>query len=352
MSHVVEHVIHGRRRQFPKPGDSFFAGWRHGDGYRSFKQDQGFGISGWLTPSATASQRAAADVLPPRRFVGICNNLGVLGEHFFPAQAGPNYESTPYLMPLQDHRDNFSVISGVSHPNVDGAHASDVSFLTSAPFPGTGSFRNSISIDQFIAERIGAATRFPSLTLAALGALALAHPAWRMTTLAFVAVTCVLHFPLVTLHADNRYFAPLNMLRRDDRELSLQGLRVETAHRWLNEHAQAGEKVLLLADAEPFDLDLPAIYNTCFDDCQFTRIFKDRTRDERLALLREEKIAYVFCSWAHLARFRSPGNYGYTSDYPTPELVHNELVRDQQLLIPIDLGTDPASGELFRVAEK
>jgi hypothetical protein len=188
--------------------------------------------------------------------------------------------------------------------------------------------------------------------LAALGALALPHSAWRLTTLAFIALTCVIHFPLVTLHADNRYFAPLDMLRRDDRELSLQGLRVETAHRWLNEHAQPGEKVLLLADAEPFDLELPAIYNTCFDDCQFTRIFKDRTREQRQALLREEKIAYVFCSWAHLARFRSPGNYGYTSDYPTPQLVHDELVRDQRLLIPIDLGTDPASGELFRVADK
>jgi hypothetical protein len=58
------------------------------------------------------------------------------------------------------------VFSGVRHPNVDGQHASDVSFLTAAPFPGTGSFRNTISLDQFVAERVGAATRFPSITLA------------------------------------------------------------------------------------------------------------------------------------------------------------------------------------------
>jgi hypothetical protein len=188
--------------------------------------------------------------------------------------------------------------------------------------------------------------------IAAIGIFAIPHPAWRLSTLGFVALTALAHFPFITLQPDNRYFAPLDMLRRDDRDLSLQGLRVESAHRWLNEHAGPGEKVLLLGDAEPFDLELPAIYNTCFDDCQFTRVFKGRSRAERLAALREEKIAYAFCSWAHLARYRSPGNYGYTSDYPTLELVHDELVRDQGLLIPIQIEADPRSGELFRVADQ
>ena len=40
-----------------------------------------------------------------------------------------------------------------------------VSFLTAAPHPGSGGFRNSISLDQYIATRIGNQTRFPSLTL-------------------------------------------------------------------------------------------------------------------------------------------------------------------------------------------
>ena len=94
---------------------------------------------------------------------------------------------------------------------------------------------------------------------------------------------------------------------------------------------------------------IPAIYNTCFDDCQFTRIFQGRTRDERLALLRDEKIVYLFCSWSHLARYRSPGNYGYTSDYPTRELVHLDLVAKQKLLEIIEIETEPTAGELFRV---
>jgi hypothetical protein len=191
----------------------------------------------------------------------------------------------------------------------------------------------------------------PAGALAAgIGAVAVPHPAWRITTITFVALGAATQFVFVTIHPDNRYFAPLDRLRRDDRDLGGIGLRVESAHRWLNEHGKSGEKVLLLGDAEPFDLEIPAVYNTCFDDCQFTRIFKGRTRDERLAALRDEKIAYVFCSWTHLARYRSPGNYGYTSNYPTRQLVHDELIGQQHLLERIDVESDPAYGELFRVA--
>jgi hypothetical protein len=188
--------------------------------------------------------------------------------------------------------------------------------------------------------------------IAAIGAFAVPHPTWRMTTLAFVLLGVIAQFPFVALAPDNRYFAPLARLRRDDTELGEIGIRIESAHRWLNQNAKAGEKVMLLGDAEPFDLELPAVYNTCFDDCQFTRIFKDRTREERLAALRAENIAYVFCSWSHLARYRSPGNYGYTSDYPTAELVREELVREQRILEPIRIESEPDLGQLFRVTRK
>jgi hypothetical protein len=101
----------------------------------------------------------------PRRFFGICNNLGLLHEPFFPADSGKDYALSPYLQFLKDYRNDFTVMSGVSHPNVDGGHPSDIAFLTAAPHPASSSFRNSISLDQLIAERIGNQTRFPSLTL-------------------------------------------------------------------------------------------------------------------------------------------------------------------------------------------
>src|SRR5688572_25447965 len=118
--------------------------------------------------------RAAASSLAPnakaRRMLGICNNLGLRPDLFFPTGTGREYVASPYLKQLEAHRNDFTVISGVSHPNVDGGHPSDISFLTAAPHPASSSFRNTISLDQFVAERIGTLTRFPSLTLAVNGA--------------------------------------------------------------------------------------------------------------------------------------------------------------------------------------
>lgn len=101
----------------------------------------------------------------PRRFFGICNNLGLLPDRFFPTQGGKDYPLSPYLKLLEKHRSDFTVFSGVTHPDVDGGHPADICFLTAAPHPSSGGFRNTISLDQYIAERFGTRTRFPSLTL-------------------------------------------------------------------------------------------------------------------------------------------------------------------------------------------
>lgn len=107
----------------------------------------------------------AAPAETPRRMLAICNNLGLVPDQFFPTEAGRNYKLSPTLAPLAAHRDGFTVMSGVSHPDVDGGHPADNCFLTAAPHPGSGGFRNTISLDQYLAERIGSRTRFPSLTL-------------------------------------------------------------------------------------------------------------------------------------------------------------------------------------------
>ncbi|MGE9267682.1 MAG: DUF1552 domain-containing protein, partial [Verrucomicrobiales bacterium] len=91
--------------------------------------------------------------------------LGVRPEKFFPEASGRGYALSPYLEEIAEHREDFTVFSGVSHPSVDGSHSSDVSFLTAAKHPGGGGFRNSISLDQKIAMALGHETRFPSLTL-------------------------------------------------------------------------------------------------------------------------------------------------------------------------------------------
>src|SRR5688572_23657347 len=140
---------------------------------RKFLRGAGIALSlplleGMTPVFAAVAKRVAADATPggkPRRFFGICNNLGLLPENFFPKDAGRDYTLSPYLELLENHRNDFTVCSGVWHPDVDGGHPADNCFLTAAPHPGSAGFRNTISLDQYIGERIGHLTRFPSLTL-------------------------------------------------------------------------------------------------------------------------------------------------------------------------------------------
>ncbi|MBH54127.1 MAG: hypothetical protein CMI18_07250 [Opitutaceae bacterium] len=114
---------------------------------------------------ANISSKAASQAVVPRRMLAVCNNLGLLSDHFFPKDSGFGYQLSPYLEVLQEHRDDFTVFSGVSHPDVDGGHPADNCFLTAAPGPASGGFRNTISLDQLMAESIGHQTRFPMFTL-------------------------------------------------------------------------------------------------------------------------------------------------------------------------------------------
>src|SRR5262249_55947081 len=97
--------------------------------------------------------------------LAVCNNLGLIPENFFPQEGGRGYKLSPYLELLEKHRNDFTVFSGVWHPDVDGGHPADNCFLTCAPHPGSGGFRNTISLDQYAGQQIGNLTRFSSLTL-------------------------------------------------------------------------------------------------------------------------------------------------------------------------------------------
>ncbi|RCS54806.1 DUF1552 domain-containing protein [Bremerella cremea] len=112
---------------------------------------------------ADGSSAEATDV---RRLLAISAPLGIHTPNFFPQTSGRGYQISPYLKPMEGLRDKFTVISGLKHPNVDGGHSAETSFLTGAAHPGQPSFQNTISVDQLAAEQIGFKTRFGSLTLA------------------------------------------------------------------------------------------------------------------------------------------------------------------------------------------
>lgn len=120
----------------------------------------------WLESwSNGASTPTTGSTTPIRRMVCLCTTLGIHPEHLFPVKTGRDYEVTQYLEPLQSLRNDVTLFSGVSHPEVDGGHVSEGSFLTGAPHPGTGGYRNTISVDQYMLEKLPPATRFQSLIL-------------------------------------------------------------------------------------------------------------------------------------------------------------------------------------------
>lgn len=102
---------------------------------------------------------------PKRRMVAINMELSFHPPNLIPEEAGHDYELTRYLKPLEEVRNDFTVISGTSHPDVDGGHAASKSWLTGAPHPGAANFTNSISIDQLAAKQIGLQTRFAYMAM-------------------------------------------------------------------------------------------------------------------------------------------------------------------------------------------
>jgi hypothetical protein len=134
---------------------------------RQFLRGVGVAIAlPFLESAAPAAPRSAG---PKRRIVAIDVGLGLHAPNFIPKQAGRDYEPTTYLKLLSAVRDQFTVISGASHPEVGGGHASYKSYLTCAPHPNSAGFRNSISLDQLAAAQFGSETRFASLALSSSG---------------------------------------------------------------------------------------------------------------------------------------------------------------------------------------
>jgi hypothetical protein len=119
-----------------------------------------------LLDAMTPRRALAAASAPPRRMICINTTLGLHTPNLFPTQAGRDYELTPYLEPIQEFRNDLTVFSGLSHPEVDGGHPTELCYLTAAPHPRADNFKNTISLDQYAIERLVPDTRFGSLVLA------------------------------------------------------------------------------------------------------------------------------------------------------------------------------------------
>jgi len=122
----------------------------------------------WLNAMSAAFGDSKA-TSSPRRFVAMTLGLGLHNPNLVPDGEGRDYRPSRYLTKLQDIRDDFTVISGSSHPGVSGGHRAEASLLTAAPMSNSAQSRNTISLDQLLAKHLGHQTRFPSLVLGLSG---------------------------------------------------------------------------------------------------------------------------------------------------------------------------------------
>ncbi len=128
-----------------------------------------------MLPIGLGSEQKAA-ALRPKRMLLISRPLGYHAPNFFPEKAGKDYELTRYLKTLQDHRANFTVFSGMSHRGYPGGHHAEVALFTGVGPEGVrdmNDIRNTVSLDQEVAERLGGETRLPVLSLGSGGTGAL-----------------------------------------------------------------------------------------------------------------------------------------------------------------------------------
>lgn len=119
----------------------------------------------------SAVQAAKGAGAGARRFVAVGNLLGYQVKQFFPETTGAAYEQTTLLKPLWDVRKHLTVYRGLDH-GIKGGHFAVHSFL-SGVLNSEAQNRPSgnVSIDQFMADKIGHETRFPSLTVGSEGGI-------------------------------------------------------------------------------------------------------------------------------------------------------------------------------------
>jgi hypothetical protein len=130
-----------------------------------------------MAPALSVASGAARPT-PPRRLAFLYVPNGVNVPEWTPRTVGAGFQLPPTLAPLAIFRDRLLVLSGLTldkaRPNGDGPgdHARAMSaFLTGCQAVKTNgaNIRVGVSADQVAAQRIGRATRFPSLEIGCEG---------------------------------------------------------------------------------------------------------------------------------------------------------------------------------------
>ena len=119
----------------------------------------------------------------PKRFVSIYHPDGVglplktdpawKDWSWFPRGGEHDFQLTKVLDVLEPLRQDITIYSGLSHPAArrGHGHSNADQYLTGADIGGHGPYRNTVSLDQVIAEESGNLTRHASLVMSTNGGI-------------------------------------------------------------------------------------------------------------------------------------------------------------------------------------
>src|SRR5262245_8973513 len=122
-----------------------------------------------MIPAFTSVARAAD---APRRFGVVYFPNGAIMQQFTPTTAGPGFEFTPILKPMEPFKNSLAIVTGLtrSHPGSQvGDHAVSAAGFLTGVWPKRTEAEDVLAnttIDQIVANQIGQETPLPSLELA------------------------------------------------------------------------------------------------------------------------------------------------------------------------------------------
>jgi len=101
-----------------------------------------------------------------KRFVCVSPIYGMNPDGFFPKSVGRDYEMPTLLKSMEPHRKDLTVFTNLDHPGVGGGHGCSSTLLNGVEMKDVRKDPQRLhTLDQFLSEKIGQATRFPSLLL-------------------------------------------------------------------------------------------------------------------------------------------------------------------------------------------
>ncbi len=127
--------------------------------------------------------------------------------------------------------------------------------------------------------------------------------------------------------------------------------RVNPWHLYLNAHAEG--TVLMVGEAQVFDLEVPILYNTWLDDSVFESIFRDpvsgqlRPADAICEELKSRNVSHVYVSWSEIGRYVATG-YG-NWEFVRPELFQQLVVDGVLEHVPPPRGLQESINQVYRI---